>query len=48
MDKEITLEEVEVGLEKDSIQVISEEMKKAVVDQDQVLEQVLIEIGSDF
>ena len=29
------LKEVEVGLEKDSIQVISEEMIKAVVDQDQ-------------
>ena len=37
-----TLEEVEVGLEKDSIQVILEEMIKAVVDQDQVPEQVLM------
>ena len=31
-----TLEEVEVGLTKDSIQVILEEMIKAVVDEDQV------------
>ena len=31
-----TLEEVEVGLEKESIQVILEEMIKAVVDQDKV------------
>ena len=31
-----TLEEVEVDLEKDSIQVILEEMIKAIVDQDQV------------
>ena len=31
-----TLKEVEVGLEIDSIQVILEEMIKAVVDQDQV------------
>ena len=31
-----TLEEVEVGLEKESIHVILEEMIKAVVDQDQV------------
>ena len=31
-----TLEEVEIGLEIDIIQVISEEMIKAVVDQDQV------------
>ena len=38
----ITLEEVEVGLEKDSIQVTLEEMREAVVDQDQVQEQVLI------
>ena len=42
-----TLEEVEVDLEKDRIQVILEEMIKAVVNQDQVQEQVLIEIGSD-
>ena len=42
-----TLEEVEVGLQKDSIEVVLEEMIKAVVDQDQVQEKVLIEIGSD-
>ena len=40
-DTEVTiktkaLERVEVGLEKDSIQVISKEMIKAVVDPDQV------------
>ena len=39
-----TLEEVEVGLEKDSIQVILEEMIKAVIDQHQARQQVLIEI----
>ena len=43
----IILEEVEVGLEKDSIQVTLEEMIKASVDWDQVQEQVLIEIESD-
>ena len=42
-----TLEEVEVGLEKDSIQIILEEVIKAVIGQDQVQEQVLIEIESD-
>ena len=46
-----TLEEVEVGLEKDSIPVILEEMSKVVavvVGPDQVQEQVLIEIGFDI
>ena len=40
-------EEVQVGLEKDSIQITLEEMKEAAVDQDQVQEQVQIEIESD-
>ena len=40
-----TLEEVDVGIEKDSIQVILEVMIKAVVDQDQVQDQVLIQLG---
>ena len=43
----ITLDEVEVGLEKDSTQVTSDEMREAVVDLDQVQEQVLIETGLD-
>ena len=43
-----TLEEVEVGLGKDNIQVILEGMiKPVVVDQDEVPEPVLIEIGLD-
>ena len=43
-----TLGEVEVDQEKDNIQVILEGMiEVVVVDQDQVLEPVLIEIGSD-
>ena len=42
-----TLEEVQVGLEKDSIQVILEEMSKAVVGPDQVWEWVLLGIGLD-
>ena len=42
----ITLEEVEVCLEKDSIQVILGDMSKVTVDEDQVQEQVLIEIES--
>ena len=40
-----TLEEAEVGLEKDNIQVILEWIIEAVVDQDQVWEPVLIEVG---
>ena len=53
VDKEVTIEmktfeDVEVGLEKDSIQVILQEIIKAVVDQDKFWKQVLIEIGSDF
>ena len=52
VDIEVTIEMktlawVEVGLEKDSIQEILEETIKAVVGQDQVWEQVLIEIGLD-
>ena len=44
----ITLEEVEVGLEKDNSQVILEGMIEAVVeDQDKVQEPVLIEIEVD-
>ena len=43
----ITLGEVGVDLEKDSIQIILEEMKEALVDLDKVKEQVLIEIGLD-
>ena len=43
----IILEEVEVGLEKDGIQVSLGEMIETAVDQDQVQEQVLIEIDSD-
>ena len=43
----IILEEVEVGLDKDSIWVPLEEMIEAAVDQDQIQEQVLIEIESD-
>ena len=43
----ITLEEAEVGLEKDSTQVNLEEMTEAIVDQDQVQEWVLTEIESD-
>ena len=42
-----TLEEVEIDLQKDSIQVILEETIKVVVAQDQVQEQVHIEIGLD-
>ena len=43
-----TLEEIEVDVEKDNIQVILEGMiKAAVVDQDQVQEPVLIEMGLD-
>ena len=42
-----TLEEVEAGLEKDSIQVVLEEMSKVVVGPDQVQEWVLIEIEFD-
>ena len=42
-----TLEEIGVGLEKDSMQVTSGEMREAVVDQDQVQDQVPIEIGLD-
>ena len=38
------MEEVGVGLEKDSIQVTLGEMIEAAIDQDQVQEQVLIEI----
>ena len=50
MDIEVTIEmiiweEVKVGLEKDIIQVILEEMIKAVIDQNQVQEQVLVLIG---
>ena len=41
------MEEVEVGLGKDSIQVILEEMIKAVVNQDHIQEQLLIEIELD-
>ena len=43
----IVLEEVEEGLEKDSIHVTLGEMIEAAVDQDQVQEQVPIEIESD-
>ena len=43
----ITLEEVEVGLEKESSQVTLGEMREAVVDLDQVQTWVLIEIESD-
>ena len=43
----IILEEVEVGLEKDSILVTLGGMIEAVVDQDQVVEQVPIEIELD-
>ena len=42
-----TLQEVEVGLQKDSIQVILGEMSKEVVGLDQLQEWVLIEIGFD-
>ena len=42
-----TLEEVEVGLGKDNIQVILEEMTEVVVGGDQVQELVLIETESD-
>ena len=50
MDREVTLEmtilvQIEVDLEKDNTQVTSEEMREAVVDQDQ--EKVVIEIGLD-
>ena len=41
----MTSEEVEVDLEKDNIQVILGVIKAVVVDQDQVQEPVLIEIG---
>ena len=52
VDIEVTLEmttlaEVEVGIQKDSIQVILEEMRKIVVGLDQVQESVLIDIGLD-
>ena len=40
-----TLEEVEADLEKDCIEVVLEEIIKAVVDQDQVQKHVLIGIG---
>ena len=43
----ITLEEVEVGLEKDNTWVTLEEMRKTVLDHDQVQEHVLIETESD-
>ena len=43
----ITLENIEVGLEKDSFQETSEEMREAVVCQDQFQEQLLIEIELD-
>ena len=42
-----TLEDIKVGIEKDSIQVILVEMSKVVVDSDQVQEQVPVEIGFD-
>ena len=42
----ITLEEAEVGLKEDNTQASLGEMIEAVVDQDMVQEQVLIEIGS--
>ena len=52
VDIEVTLEmttlvEVEVGLEKDSTQVTSEEMREVAIGQDQDQEQVLKEIGLD-
>ena len=43
----MALVEVEVGLEKDIMEVTLGEMRGAVVDQDQVQEWVLVEIGSD-
>ena len=43
----ITLVEVKVGLEKESTQITLGEMREAVVDQDQVHEQVLTETKSD-
>ena len=43
----IILEEIEVGLEKDSIQVALGEMIEVTVDQDQIQEQVPIEIELD-
>ena len=44
----IIMKEVEVGLEKDSFQIISEGMTEAVaVDLDEIQELVLIEIGLD-
>ena len=44
--EKIIMEEVEVGLEKDRFQIISEGMKEVIVmDLDQVQELVLIEIG---
>ena len=45
--KMTNLVEVEVDLEENSNHVTLEEMREAVVDQDQVQEQVLIEIESD-
>ena len=42
-----TLDEVDIGLEKDRIQVSLEDMIKTVVDQDQVWDSILIEIGLD-
>ena len=52
VDIEVTIEikiseEGEVDLEKDSIQIILERIIKVVVDQDQVQEAVLIDIGLD-
>ena len=41
----ITLEKVQVGLEKDSIHVVLEDMSKVVIGPDQVQELLLIEIG---
>ena len=44
----ITMKEVRVGLEKDSFQIMLEEMTEVVaIDLDQVQELVLIEIGLD-
>ena len=48
MLKTTTLEEIEVGLEKDSTQVILEEMREAVIGSDQDQKGVLIEIGLDL
>ena len=43
----IILQEVEVGLEKDSIQVTLGEMIEAAIDQDLVQDQVSVELESD-